>query len=293
MPQPWIKVWQEKILSSMNLRRCNFTAHALFLEYLIRVRPDGEHQGKLCFPDGAPISDEELWRDMKMKARDYRAAKRNLLILGVIKLNRNCIVLRKFSDLQLPTHEPITGQSRDKVGTTAGQAQGQPRDNHGTISTVPYITEEKRRDKDKDIYCPSVKADGQHTSIFDHWNTQAIITHNALTPKIERAINGCLKDGYTPDEIKTAISNYASILKNNNYYFKYQWTLKDFLQRGIDKFKDLKTAQNNYIRDKFPCPKCKGKGEIIKKDAAGNPYEASCPDCKGEKFIRRIDYISY
>jgi hypothetical protein len=79
--------------------------------------------------------------------------------------------------------------------------------------------------------------------IFEHWNSQGIIKHR-FTKEIERAISGKLRD-YTVEEIKRAISNYAEVLRGD-FYFKYRWTLKDFLKRGIDKFLDGEIAKGNY-----------------------------------------------
>jgi hypothetical protein len=55
---------------------------------------------------------------------------------------------------------------------------------------------------------------------------------------------------YNFEEVKNAITNYAIILKDDNYYFSYRWTLGDFLKRGIEKFMDLEIAKNNYRTDK-------------------------------------------
>lgn len=84
------------------------------------------------------------------------------------------------------------------------------------------------------------------SEVFDFWNSQNIIVHRNNT--YSAAINKAVKD-HSEGEIKTAISNYASILKDDRYYFKYKWTLKDFLSRGIDKFLDLQIAQANYSRN--------------------------------------------
>lgn len=80
-------------------------------------------------------------------------------------------------------------------------------------------------------------------TIFTHWNNNKIIVHekNTYEPKIKSA----LKD-YSVDEITAAITNYATILHSDEYYFNYKWTLGDFLKRGLDKFLDLEVAKNNY-----------------------------------------------
>jgi len=82
-------------------------------------------------------------------------------------------------------------------------------------------------------------------TVFDFWNKQEIIQHRKLTDKTERTINSILKD-YSIEEIKSAISNYKTILESSDYYFNYKWTLIDFLQRGFEKFSDLETATNNF-----------------------------------------------
>ena len=53
---------------------------------------------------------------------------------------------------------------------------------------------------------------------------------------------------FTCEEILTAIDNYNFILTDDEYYFKYKWTLKDFLQRGLEKFLDKETAAGNYLK---------------------------------------------
>ena len=88
-----------------------------------------------------------------------------------------------------------------------------------------------------------------HERIFKHWNSKEIIQHRSMTDKIKRAINGALKD-YKELEICTAIDNYAIILADNQkYYWTHRWGLKDFLQRGLDKFFDFNIAAQNYAND--------------------------------------------
>ncbi len=84
--------------------------------------------------------------------------------------------------------------------------------------------------------------------IFQRWNSKGIIQHRKLTDKIKRAINGALQD-YTEEEICQAIDNYAVILSDDKYYWSYKWGLKEFLQRGLDKFLDFDVAAQNYRKD--------------------------------------------
>ncbi len=88
-----------------------------------------------------------------------------------------------------------------------------------------------------------------YTVIFKLWNSLEIIKHKKLTADIKRAIDRALRDS-SLEEVSQAIKNYAEILKGDQYYFKYSWTLKDFLKRGLDKFLDLEIAKRNYGGDR-------------------------------------------
>jgi len=84
--------------------------------------------------------------------------------------------------------------------------------------------------------------------VFDYWNKKEIIIHKKLDDATKSKIEAKLKD-YSRDEILGAINNYAFILHNpKDYWFNYKWTLKDFLQRGLEKFKDWEVASENYLR---------------------------------------------
>ncbi|MCX6150174.1 MAG: hypothetical protein NTX22_06600 [Ignavibacteriales bacterium] len=96
-----------------------------------------------------------------------------------------------------------------------------------------------------------------YTQIFNFWNDKKIMVHKNLDSKTESKIKATLKD-YNIEEIKTAIDNYNIILKSEDYYFTYKWTLKDFLSKGLENFIDLEIAKNNYKKNK---------------KAAGNPQQ--------------------
>lgn len=95
-----------------------------------------------------------------------------------------------------------------------------------------------------------VSEDEVYGEIFNFWNEQNIIVHRKLTRDIISKINGKLSDGYSKDEIKETIKTYSVVLKNDRFNWTYAWTLKDFLQRGFDKFADREVAYSNYSVDK-------------------------------------------
>jgi len=124
--------------------------------------------------------------------------------------------------------------------------------------TLP-LTEEhiKAKEKEKKDITP-------FTIIFEYWNNANIVTHRCFTAQMQGKINAKLKD-YSVEEICNTIENYAIILKDNRYFFKYKWTLVDFFQRGFDKFFDKKTACANYIINKKLSPKSEPINPSFKK----------------------------
>lgn len=85
-------------------------------------------------------------------------------------------------------------------------------------------------------------------SIFDFWNSQGITKHKTID-KHKPSIKASLKE-YTEVEITKAILNYNTILNDPLYYWTHKWTLKEFLQRGIDKFRDENNPFDNHKADK-------------------------------------------
>lgn len=81
-------------------------------------------------------------------------------------------------------------------------------------------------------------------SVFDFWNEKGIIKHRTID-KYKPSINAALIN-YNEIEIKNAIVNYYKILHDPAYYWTHKWTLKEFLQRGLDKFIDDNNPFGNY-----------------------------------------------
>lgn len=81
-------------------------------------------------------------------------------------------------------------------------------------------------------------------SVFEFWNKKKITTHRSIE-KHKSSINAAL-GVYNEIEIKNAISNYSKILIEDTYYWTHRWTLKDFLQRGLERFVDENNPFENF-----------------------------------------------
>ena len=93
----------------------------------------------------------------------------------------------------------------------------------------------------------NTKEEPNTISIFNFWNEKNIVNHRKLTDKMKRKIKSALKD-YKLEEIKTAIDKYDTVLKDEQYFWTYRWTLPDFLARGLEKFFD--TPVDNFLKQK-------------------------------------------
>ena len=96
-------------------------------------------------------------------------------------------------------------------------------------------------------FCNSLNK--EYWDIFEKWNHCKIIIHYKLNEKMKKSIENALLD-YSLSEILIAIVNYAEILESDNYFWTYEWTLKDFLNKGLDRFVEAANPKNNFKNKK-------------------------------------------
>lgn len=86
------------------------------------------------------------------------------------------------------------------------------------------------------------------SNIFNYWNSSSIWVHRELTDDIDKAIRKALKK-HTEEEIKTCIDRYATVFKDESYFWGYKWSLKTFLTQsnGISCFTDDGETWVNYL----------------------------------------------
>ena len=178
------------------------------------------NRGQFIF--GRFTAEEELFLD---GSTIYKIMKR-LEFLGNLRIQSNnqysVITICNYNTYQDTDTYKVTSKSQVSPNQRTGKGQVSNTDNN--VNNVKNV---------KDI-----------KEVYSWWNLKEIIVHKKLTDEIKTRINTKLKD-YSVEEICSSIYNYEVIL-NGDYYFKYKWTLKDFLQRGIDKFLDLDVAKSNY-----------------------------------------------
>jgi len=92
------------------------------------------------------------------------------------------------------------------------------------------ISEDKPKKKKK----PTIKEktfEFFEEEIFNYWNEQNIIIHKKATKSMFKFYLKLLEDGLDVEDIKKWIEVYWLVYNNPNTFFKYRWSLAEFLQR--------------------------------------------------------------
>ncbi|MEW6455100.1 MAG: replication protein [Acidobacteriota bacterium] len=179
----------------------------------------------------------------------YRKRNRNSNEISTIKFNKDYdqwVVQEKT-----PQYTKILENRRNyyatkkKMGSARkiGVVQELEKDIQILAPTKETITKEN-------IYSPNSQKEEKTSpiqDIFSYWNSKGIIKHRELTANLQSVINARLKK-YSPEEIKEAIDNYYTILTDDKYFWTYKWTLKEFLQRGLEKFLTENKPFENYSK---------------------------------------------
>ena len=82
--------------------------------------------------------------------------------------------------------------------------------------------------------------------VYDAWNQAGLIVHsdyNKFLPNIRSALKV-----HSADEIAAAISNYKTVYSDDQFYWSYKWGLREFLQRGLDRFVPKNYNEKDYLR---------------------------------------------
>jgi len=90
--------------------------------------------------------------------------------------------------------------------------------------------------------------------VGNHWNKKGIIHHGPKTIEncmsiLKRHLLAPYGTGdYWTDDICNAICNYERVLNGKEYFWTHRWTLKEFLQRGVDRFVDEAEPLTNFLK---------------------------------------------
>lgn len=109
---------------------------------------------------------------------------------------------------------------------------------------------------------------GADQEIVSFWNSQKLVFHKRITPKLQISLNRALKL-YLKEDIITAIAHYSEMYHDQSYeYCNYLWTLEKFLDdpKGVAYFFDDGQKWINYQEHKK-------KTQVTAKKKDFDPYE--------------------
>jgi predicted phage replisome organizer len=124
----------------------------------------------------------------------------------------------------------------------------------------------------------SISLSNSISSIFEYWKTISNKPNIILTDKRTKAIQKSLKT-YTEEEIKSCIDRYWKALRDERYFFDYEWDIDAFLTRqgGIAHFTEDGEKWKNYLK------------EIEKKSASSSDTHQSIANIdENDEFLDRI-----
>ncbi len=194
-------------------------------------------KGQVCINSTTGYTLEQLCNIFHTPVATIARANKKMQELGMITVENNGIVVINNWKLYQSDYERVKVYKDTPKDTKKDTSKDTPIDidNRNRKRIKKYIRKEY-----KDIYI----------YLFNHWNSKKIIVHKYITDSLYGVINHKLDVGYTKEEIAQAIDNYNTILKGKQYFWSYEWTLEEFLRRGLDKFMDLERAKRNYA-DKY------------------------------------------
>jgi len=307
MTRPWLRLWSEKILSSINLRQCNFTEQSVYLQLLLRARTEGELAGMLCYPDGQPIPDQVLAEDMKLKISLFIKAKDKLIERSILIKTPNGLLIRKYKDLQkkkgdFEDKDEFSGtegeQEENKSGTSAEQVRNKSIPNSlpdkefdPKIATEQNRTEQNRIDKEE--ASPSSKEINalDHTALYLATQYERLCSNSIPLSKTRNYFLDHLKDGVPANLIEQKINEAGNgMFQPRHPAFDFLKAVKDWwLTNRAD---ILKKTQGEKAQEET-CPACQGTGvdknqpvEVsVPQNLGGGSISGykECPVCKGSK----------
>lgn len=246
---PWIKLWFE-MLGDPKMTRLTLAERGCWHEVLL-LAGQSPIRGKLMLTETEPMTMDDIARALSLTPDEYpvlESCVEKLIKLNSLRWNAKCLEVIHFIERQ------------DKYPSDFKDYHKKSPDkflNNSELSPDKLRKEEEGRGerKKKDITSSndeviiySLKTPDEAKQLFDLWNSLGIVKHRRLTRDMTRAIKATSSD-FSAAEISQAMRNYAHIVKDEQCYFGYRWTLKDFLKRGLEKFLDLQVALSNYRKE--------------------------------------------
>ncbi len=149
----------------------------------------------------------------------------------------------------LQCNNPVTSVKQNSISISLSNSISNNKENN---KEKEY--KEKESLLNENVLSPDVEVESgstilAETEIFDYWNSKGIIKHREMTSDMVKAIKKVVKE-FGKEQVKKLIDRYAITIKDPNYYFDTEWSLKEFFTRknGISSFTDEGSKWINYVK---------------------------------------------
>ncbi|UKI50416.1 MAG: hypothetical protein L6U99_02990 [Clostridium sp.] len=100
-----------------------------------------------------------------------------------------------------------------------------------TLGLTQHNALDKEEDKEVDINNNILSISEDEKGVFDLWNKLNFVRHRELTEQILSQIRKSLAT-YGKNKIFEAMLNYSKVYHDESYFFKYKWSLIEFLKQA-------------------------------------------------------------
>jgi len=185
------------------------------------------------------------------KTEDYISLSQIMKALGILKVRASQVVTSIVLMKILTVTENINGLTKkykfnknfdewDTVNKNINR-KGKTKQTVNVLRNRPLM----KTLTTKDTITKDTITKDKSMSVFVFWNESGLIKHSDFS-KHEPAIRSAFKHN-SKDDIEAAIKNYATVINDPDCFWTYRWTLKDFLNRGLDRFLPVNFQHDDFL----------------------------------------------
>lgn len=142
--------------------------------------------------------------------------------------------------------------------------------------------------------------ESKYIDILNFWNSKKIIIHEPTKELLETIEKIIKKKKYKKDDIVQAIKNYSTVLTDEKYFFKYIWSLENFLSRkkALPSFLEGGENWENYKqknKDNIAIQQAKKreiKNDIRKNEEKRDKFEGNIPKDIEDKIHKLLNKVT-
>lgn len=205
--------------------------------------------GYIYLSENIPYTDEMLATVFDRPIGIVRLALETFQQFGMIEIDdQHFISIKNWEKHQnIAGLDKIREQTRKRVAKHRERKKIEQKSKGNDTVTLRNATEEELEediDKEKD------KREDPVRDLFDHYQSLNIIKHKKLNSDMKKNAKKALKE-YEIEDIKQAMSNYATVFKSDHHWFDVKYTFADIMRiKDIGKFLDEAEPLEKFRRNR-------------------------------------------